>query len=327
MTTHLVLMPPDSIEKFLHEVDDLDDDEDEDDDEDDSDDDENEEEDDEEDDDDDDSLSSVSESSDHPFPDDHDAKYGEDDNVSLGISLGALMDSKDASLGVAPGVGNRSMPDMQFDIDMSGIHMSEDDNRSLAALMTRMNSSKNLCYFQDAPDENDKDDLQAVPAAVDIAGGKKKPRLQTSMDDLALTAADRAPNPHSLFLELIEGLTGIELPDSYWETYFDSVTEERMQAYAAETVKAVRNQDLKTLKEHLEQNGRAQLEACNKQGESIIHLACRRRNDALVRFLVQEAKVSLKVRDDWGKTPLHELCWNSRPKARAQFDTVRCAIS
>jgi Ankyrin repeats (3 copies) len=322
MTTYFTPLQPASIEKYLQEVDGLTTDDDSDDD-DDAEEEEEEEEDDDDDeggdydDDDDDSLSSVSESSAGL------CHHGEDDSATFGISFGALLEVKDRpGSGGAPGDGNRSMPNMQIDFDMSGVEMSEIDNRSLANFMVRMNSSSNVIYFQDASN----DEKPQVPTDVNIAGGKKKPRLSATQDDLALTATDRAPNPHNLFLELIEGVTGIDLPDSYWETYFEGITEERVQAYTVETVKAVRSQDLKTLRAHLDQQGRTPLEACNKQGESIIHLACRRRNEALVRFMVEDAKVSVKVRDDWGKTPLHELCWNSRPRARSQFDSFRLLL-
>lgn len=46
----------------------------------------------------------------------------------------------------------------------------------------------------------------------------------------------------------------------------------------------------------------------------------------MLRFLVTKAKVSLRVRDDWGKTPLHELCWNSRPNSSSQFESIRLVL-
>jgi len=57
------------------------------------------------------------------------------------------------------------------------------------------------------------------------------------------------------------------------------------------------------------------MDACNGQGESLVHLACRRhQNTALLHFIVDEAGVSLQVQDDWGKTPLHEFAWNRKTK-------------
>mmetsp|Transcript_5122 Transcript_5122/g.10329 ORF Transcript_5122/g.10329 Transcript_5122/m.10329 type:complete len:109 (-) Transcript_5122:51-377(-) len=33
----------------------------------------------------------------------------------------------------------------------------------------------------------------------------------------------------------------------------------------------------------------------------------------IVKFFVVEANVSLKVRDDFGRTPLHDACWTQEP--------------
>ncbi|CAB9503607.1 ANK [Seminavis robusta] len=275
-------------------------------------------------------LSSVSESSDYPFHDDDDdeedcsrqehhkpAKKDDDDNVSLAVSLGALVN--DTRRGVDD-ASNRSLPLMQFEFDMGAgaARMSEDDNKSMKSFMMRMNSTNNLSYFQDAPEKDG-----SVPVNVNVMTSL---RHQTSRDDLALTDTGRAPSPHSLFLDIIKGITGIDLPDTYWKNYFEEISDERVQAYSMETVRAARNQDVEALTRIYKEKGKGPLEACNKQGESIVHLACRRRNDALVSFLVGDAKVSLHVRDDWGKTPLHELCWNSRARSRGQFDSFRLLL-
>jgi hypothetical protein len=59
--------------------------------------------------------------------------------------------------------------------------------------------------------------------------------------------------------------------------------------------------------------------ACNKFGESIVHSVCRRGDvDALQTLLAGEC--SLQVSDDYGRTPLHDACWQSDNPC---FDTVR----
>merc|ERR1712125_283841 len=55
------------------------------------------------------------------------------------------------------------------------------------------------------------------------------------------------------------------------------------------------------------------LQCCNKFGESVIHLTCRRGSYDILNFLIDEAKVSILVRDDSGRTPLHDACWTSTP--------------
>lgn len=76
---------------------------------------------------------------------------------------------------------------------------------------------------------------------------------------------------------------------------------------------------------------------CNRFGESLLHLACRRGRTEMVRFLVEElefttettsttststsrtsttatfAREMLTVRDDCNKTPLHDACWTPSP--------------
>ncbi|CAJ1966053.1 unnamed protein product [Cylindrotheca closterium] len=58
--------------------------------------------------------------------------------------------------------------------------------------------------------------------------------------------------------------------------------------------------------------------ACNKFGESIVHLVCRRGHYDLLTMLM-DAGCSIKVSDDYGRTPLHDACWQSKPN----FDVIR----
>jgi len=92
------------------------------------------------------------------------------------------------------------------------------------------------------------------------------------------------------------------------EGYFTAATE----MYDQETVNAIRSSDVAQLRKLFEQ-GRV-LQCANKNGETLIHLACRRSNRELVSFLVDEAGVSLHVRDDFGRTPWHDACWRTQPE-------------
>lgn len=70
---------------------------------------------------------------------------------------------------------------------------------------------------------------------------------------------------------------------------------------------AARNEDLPLLKKlHGEGHN---LQCANKFGESIIHIICRRSRDDILEFLVSEVDVSLRLRDDLGRTPLHDAAW------------------
>jgi hypothetical protein len=93
------------------------------------------------------------------------------------------------------------------------------------------------------------------------------------------------------------------------DDFFLKVTAESVEAYDMQVVKAVRTQDVATLRQLLE-SGRS-LQCGNKFGESIVHTACRKGSLAVLQFLLQEADVSCRVICDYGRTPLHDACWTS----------------
>ena len=82
-----------------------------------------------------------------------------------------------------------------------------------------------------------------------------------------------------------------------------------------EFVAAVRGSDVKRLRQ-LALEGR-HMNACNKYGESIVHMACRRGDLEVLTFLVSTGAI-LDVADDFGRTPLHDACWTPEPR----FDVV-----
>ena len=102
---------------------------------------------------------------------------------------------------------------------------------------------------------------------------------------------------------------------SDYANFFTKPTEEQIAAYDAQKTIAVRNGDMATLRSLLEAG--ENFNCCNKFGESLIHMACRRAHIDVVRFLLQEAKVSLNARDDYGRTPLHDCCW--RPSSNYEL--------
>ena len=79
------------------------------------------------------------------------------------------------------------------------------------------------------------------------------------------------------------------------------------EMYIQEAVDAVRSSDVDTLRQ-LAAAGK-NLQCGNRFGETLIHLACRRSHQDVVAFLIKEAGVSIKVRYDFGRTPMHDACW------------------
>lgn len=64
---------------------------------------------------------------------------------------------------------------------------------------------------------------------------------------------------------------------------------------------AARSDDLEALR-NLWRAGKI-LQCSNRFGESLIHIACRRGSFPVISFLLNEAGVSIRVRDDCGRTP------------------------
>ena len=93
----------------------------------------------------------------------------------------------------------------------------------------------------------------------------------------------------------------MDMPDDFFGIY--------EEIYIKEAVDAIRSSDVDALRQ-LVAAGK-NLQCGNRFGESLIHLACRRSHHDVVTFLIKEAGVSIKLRDDYGRTPMHDACWRS----------------
>jgi hypothetical protein len=99
-------------------------------------------------------------------------------------------------------------------------------------------------------------------------------------------------------------------------------TDDRMKFYI-EATRVLRDTNLVGLKQlHL---AGVSMDACNRFGDSLIHIACRRGMTSIVKFLVEEAKCSLYVRDDFLRTPLHDACWTPEPNFEIVETLLRVA--
>ena len=76
-------------------------------------------------------------------------------------------------------------------------------------------------------------------------------------------------------------------------------------------MQAIRSRNVTKLRDLLKQG--KSFDACNRNGETLLHLACRRADLETVSFLIHEAGVSASVRDDLGRTVLHDVCWRPEP--------------
>jgi ankyrin repeat protein len=101
---------------------------------------------------------------------------------------------------------------------------------------------------------------------------------------------------------------------------FIEPTTEMLASYTMEVSRAVRENDLEQLKE-LHASG-ALMNCCNKFGDTLLNIACRRSHTRIVRFLLEEANVSVFMRDDYGRVALHDALWTSR----ANFEIVEMLL-
>ena len=97
-----------------------------------------------------------------------------------------------------------------------------------------------------------------------------------------------------------------DLHDSFYQP-----STEDYESYGFPVLNAVRSGDIETL-ETLRKNGQS-LSCCNSVGESILHLACRIGQTEVVRYLVKEVGVPVRICDKYGRTPMHDAYWTSEP--------------
>jgi len=97
------------------------------------------------------------------------------------------------------------------------------------------------------------------------------------------------------------------------EPLFRRPTKEMLDGYKPNLLDAIRKNDLERVK-LLHKTGVLTGNCCNKFGESIFHLACRRGYTDIVDYLLEGVKVDINVRDDYNRNPLHDACWTSKPE-------------
>jgi hypothetical protein len=92
---------------------------------------------------------------------------------------------------------------------------------------------------------------------------------------------------------------------------FTRPSQDLTDPYDLAVVRAIREEDIIKLRTMLGEG--KSFNACNIFGESLLHMACRRGCLGVVNFLINEAHVHVDVRDDFGRTVLHDACWTTVP--------------
>ena len=98
-----------------------------------------------------------------------------------------------------------------------------------------------------------------------------------------------------------------------------NVSDDELVRYTLAAVVAIRNNNVQQLRDLWLQSlssgddhALSWLDGRNRNGESLLHLACRRSTVQVVRFLIHEAKVNVTVADLHGRTCFHDICWRPR---------------
>ena len=98
------------------------------------------------------------------------------------------------------------------------------------------------------------------------------------------------------------------------ELEFITPTSIQLQNYSNKVISAVRSSNLSELQSIYNQYGKVALDTCNKFGESILHIACRRSTLSIVSYLLNIVQINPRIKDDYGRNPLHDACWRSVPE-------------
>jgi len=124
---------------------------------------------------------------------------------------------------------------------------------------------------------------------------------------------DGAINPDEHLAKILGGVPQ-KFSFSSLDGFFLPSSPEYCAAWTNELTKTVRDHDLATLEGMLSRG--QMLQACNNFGESIVHLTVRRGTPEMLRFLLQDAQISMRVCCENGRTPLHDAAWcaASNPK-------------
>lgn len=167
----------------------------------------------------------------------------------------------------------------------------------------------------------------SVSEGVDTPTAKRMKRQLSVQEILLAQAKERCDfrssvpenfHPHHVLLKMMlkKGFDATSRSYNELDDFFRKPSQDEIDSYGFEVLNAVRKADITFLRKyHSDGNS---LNICNRFGESLLHLACRKQLFTVVDFLLNEADVPAEVCDDFGRTPLHDSCWTTEPN----FDVV-----
>jgi len=153
-----------------------------------------------------------------------------------------------------------------------------------------------------------------MPSRLQIRATNKRPRVDSSDSHKKQPViVDKSAISPVAFLRALLKNVSKQSPQgqSYDGLYFTKPSEEEIASYDLDVVDAIRARDIDKLRA-FHKEGKS-MNACNRFGESLLHMCCRRGDTELVKFLVEEIGVRINIKDDYGRTPLHDACWTPTP--------------
>mmetsp|Transcript_2112 Transcript_2112/g.4896 ORF Transcript_2112/g.4896 Transcript_2112/m.4896 type:complete len:413 (+) Transcript_2112:230-1468(+) len=162
-----------------------------------------------------------------------------------------------------------------------------------------------------------------------------KPTIKMPATASSATAAKKSPKMNQIYNVLLQinpkeyakagfranGFSVEQVREQATSNFQDPITTKAMtDQYTNEIVRAFRQCDLPTIKQFVK-DGKLTSNASNVYGESVLHIASRRGNVEMLKFLIEELHVDpRKYCDDYGRTALHDACWT--PTSEPAFDVV-----
>ncbi|TFJ85114.1 hypothetical protein NSK_003537 [Nannochloropsis salina CCMP1776] len=162
-------------------------------------------------------------------------------------------------------------------------------------------------------DSDSMDTLGIVPLSCSPPSGAgcKRPRQKMTRPASEPALLNNEASPQDFLWGILEE-RGYETSPLLAKTqaFFRPPTAKQVTDYDIPLVTAVRTGDLGSLRD-MAAAGR-QMDACNRFGESIVHISCRRGQAETLRFLLENGG-RVHMCDDLGRTPLHDACWAKVP--------------
>lgn len=137
----------------------------------------------------------------------------------------------------------------------------------------------------------------------------------------ALSAAFAVMSPQQCLERLLEqrGYT-VRYYDTLKTAYYNEPTPYQVASYGTHIVDVVKKGNLTALDALLGVG--LSPNACNTHGESLVHLVCRLGHFEMLQDMIDHG-CKVQVSDDQGKTPLHDICWQTtRGSEKPSMDAV-----